>query len=227
MPRDTFNRDLQRLEDDILALGSIVEQALVGAADALKRQDAIGARRLIAQDHHVNARRLAIESDALTLIAVQQPMAGDLRLIAAILDISSELERIGDYAKGIARITLMQGEAPLLKPLVYIPRMAERAGGMLHQALEAFAKRDVQTARAIPAQDDEVDALYNQVYHELIACMLENPGVADQANHLLWAAHNVERAADRVINICERVVFTVTGEMVELATDSAGLESLA
>jgi phosphate transport system protein len=216
MPRNVFAREMQRLEDDLLALGSIVEKALVEAADILKQQDTASARRLIAQDRHVNGRRLAIEADALALIAIQQPMAGDLRTIAAVLDVSGELERIGDYAKGIGRITLMQGEAPPLKPLVHIPRMAERASGMLHQALEAFTRRDAEMARTIPAQDDEVDALYNQVYRELIVCILANPGVADQANHLLWAAHNLERAADRVTNICERVIFTVTGEMAEL-----------
>lgn len=218
MPRKAFARELQRLEDELLALGSVVEQALVETADILKRQDLPGARRLIAQDHYVNGRRLAIESEALTLIAVQQPMAGDLRLIAAILDIASELERIGDYAKGIGRITLMQGNAPPLKPVAYISPMARKAAGMLHRALEAFALRDAGKAHALPLEDDEVDELYNLVYREVIACITANPSVADRANQLLWAAHNLERAADRVTNICERVIFTVTGEMVELDT---------
>ncbi|MCX7683314.1 MAG: phosphate signaling complex protein PhoU [Anaerolineae bacterium] len=218
MPRKAFARELQRLEDDLLALGSVVEEALLETADVLKRQDLFGARRLIAQDHYINGRRLAIESEALTLIAIQQPMAGDLRLIAAVLDISSELERIGDYAKGIARITLMQGNAPPLKPLAHILPMARKAASMLHRALEAFALRDAERARALSLEDDEVDELYNLVYREAMACILANPAIADRANQLLWAAHNLERAADRVTNICERVIFTVTGEMVELDT---------
>lgn len=218
MPRKAFARELQRLEDDLLALGSAVEQALLETADILKRQDLVGARRLIAQDHYINGRRLAIEAQALTLIAIQQPMAGDLRLIAAILDVASELERIGDYAKGIARITLMQGNALPLKPIVYIVPMARKAASMLHQALEAFALRNADKARALPLEDDEVDELYNLVYREAMGCILANPSVADQANKLLWAAHNLERAADRVTNICERVIFTVTGEMLELDT---------
>ena len=140
-----------------------------------------------------------------------------------MLAIISELERIGDYAKGISKINLMIGEEPLIKPLVDLPWMAEKARDMLHRALEAFVQRDVDLARAIPADDDEVDALYNQVYRELLTFIMADPSTIDQATYLLWAAHNLERAADRVINICERVVFTVTGEMVEMDVDESGL----
>jgi len=171
----------------------------------------------------LNEKRFAIEDAALALIATQQPIAGDLRTIAAVLAIISELERIGDYAKGISKINLMMEETPLLKPLVDIPRMAEKARNMLHQALEAFVQRDVDLARAIPDEDDAVDALYNQLYRELLTFIINDPATIDQATYLLWAAHNLERAADRVINICERVVFTVTGEMVEMDVDESGL----
>jgi len=227
MPRETFDRELQRLQDEILVLGSMVENAITESVEVLKRRDFEGSRRLIAQDRLINEKRFAIEADALVLIATQQPMASDLRILAAILMIATELERIGDYAKGIARINLMIGEGPLLKPLIDIPRMAEKARTMLHRALDAFIQRDVALARAIPAEDDEVDALYNQVYRELMTFIMANPRNIDQANHLLWAAHNLERAADRVTNICERVIFTVTGRLAEMDVEDKGFESLA
>jgi len=227
MPRETFEREMQRLQDELLVLGSMVEDALMDSVEVLKRRDMEGSRRLIAQDRRINEKRFAIEGDALVLIATQQPMAVDLRTLAAVLEITTELERIGDYAKGIAKINLMLGEEPLLKPLVDVPRMAERARSMLHRALTAFVQRDVELARAIPAEDDEVDALYNQVYRELLTYIIADPRTIEQANHLLWVAHNLERAADRVINICERVVFTVTGEMAELDVESSGLEGVS
>ena len=226
MPRETFERELQRLQDQTMALGSMVEEAIMASTDVLKRRDMEGSRRVIAQDHLVNEKRFAIENDALVLIATQQPMAGDLRTIAAVLDITSELERMGDYAKGIAKINLLIGEGPLLKPLVDVPRMAEKTCDMLHRALDAFARRDTETALAIPTEDDEVDSLYNQVYRELITYILADPRVIEQANYLLWVAHNLERAADRVTNICERVIFTVTGKMVELDVKEPGLSGM-
>jgi phosphate transport system protein len=227
MPRETFERELQRLEDEILALGSMVEEAITQSVESLKRQDLEDSRRLIALDRRINGRRYAIEADALALVAMQQPMAGDLRVLAAVLDIAGELERIGDYAKGIARINLMIGEKPLLKPLVDIPHMAEKARDMLHRALNAFVQQDVELARVIPAEDDEMDNLYNQIYRELITFVAADLSAIEQANHLLWVAHNLERSADRVTNICERVVFTVTGEMVELDADTSGIESIS
>jgi phosphate transport system protein len=225
--RETFDRELQRLQDEVLILGSLVEKAIVESVELLKRRDIDGARRLIREDRRViNEKRYAIESDALTLIATQQPMAVDLRLIAAILEIAHELERMGDYAKGIAKINVMMGGQPLLKPLIDLPIMAEKARDMLHRALEAFVRRDVELARAIPEEDDEVDALYNQVYRELLTLMMQNPRDIDRATYLLWVAHNLERTADRVANICERVIFTVTGEMVEMDVDESGLAGI-
>ena len=215
--RETFEKDLQKLQDDILVLGSMVEDALMESVSLLKKRDLNGSRRLIEADRRINEKRFDIETETLTLIATQQPMAGDLRTLAAVLEIATELERIGDYAKGISNINLMIGEDPLLKPLVDIPRMAEKARDMLHRSLEAFVNRNVQLAKLIPAEDDEVDSLYNQVYRELLSMILANPQVIDQATYLLWVAHNLERTADRVVNICERVVFTVTGEMEEMS----------
>jgi phosphate transport system protein len=227
MARETFEKKLQALVDQVLVLGSMVENALTESVAGLKRKDLEASRRLVARDRIINEMRFEIEADALALIATQQPMAVDLRTLAAVLDIASELERIGDYAKGIARINLMIGGEPYIKPLVDLPAMASRASEMLHESLEAFALRDADLARAIPDKDDEVDALYNQVYRELLTLIMADPSRIDQANFLLWAAHNLERAADRVTNICERVIFTVTGEMVELDMETTGPESIA
>jgi len=194
----------------------MVEKAILQSVDQLKRRDLAGARQLMAQDRLLNEQRYAIERECLTLIATQQPMASDLRVIAAILELATELERIGDYAKGIAKITLLLGDRPPLKPLVDIPRMADKACDMLHRALDAFVRRDVTAAQTIPMEDDEVDALYNQVYRELITYIMADPGCIERANYLLWVAHNLERTADRVTNICERTIFTVTGELTEI-----------
>jgi len=221
MVREAFERELQRLQDEMVAMASMVEDAIVESVEILKRRDMRGARRLIARDEDINEKRFAIEADCLVAIATQQPMASDLRVLAAILDIVDELERIGDYAKGIATINIKIGEGPLLKPLIDLPIMADKARSMLHRAVDAFIQRDVELARSIPAEDDMIDALYDQVYRELITYILADPRCIKQANYLLWAAHNLERFADRVINICERVIFTVTGELVELNSEDS------
>jgi phosphate transport system protein len=216
MPRETFERELKTLQDELLTLGSMVEQAVREAVDALKWRDCETARRVYDNDRLINEKRFEIELDCLVMIATQQPMARDLRMLAAILEINTELERIGDYAKGICRINLLLGSEPLVKPLVDIPSMAELGLDMLHRALGAFVNRDAATAHAIPLEDDQVDALYNQVNRDLLDIMLADPSTLNRANYLLWAAHNLERLADRVTNICERVVFMVTGEIIEL-----------
>jgi phosphate transport system protein len=202
--------------DDILVMGSMVEEAITTSVAALKRRDFEDSRRIYANDQEINQKHYDIENDCITLIATQQPMARDLRLLAAVLEVNTELERIGDYAKGIARINLMLGDQPLVKPLIDIPRMAEKAVDMLHRSLSAFISRDVVAARSIPEEDDEVDDLYNQVYRELLTIMIADPSTIDRATYLLWVAHNLERAADRVTNICERILFVVTGEIREL-----------
>jgi phosphate transport system protein len=220
MLRQSFERDLQHLQDQVSILGSMVEKTLIASVDYLKARDFASSRRLIAQDRVINEKRFEIEAEILAMIATQQPMARDLRILAAMLEVITELERIGDYGKGIAKINLMIGDEPLIKPLVDIPRMVEKACDMLHRALDAFMRRDVEMARAIPKEDDEVDALYNQVNRELITYIMADPRNMEQANYLLWAAHNLERAGDRVTNICERVVFAVTGTMAELDSHS-------
>jgi phosphate transport system protein len=216
MPRENFERELHKLQDETLILGDMVEQAVREAMQALLSRDQDDARRIYADDRLVNEKRFKIEQECLTVLATQQPMARDLRLLAAILEIITELERIGDYAKGICRITLLLGNEPLVKPLIDIPRMAEIGLDMLHRALSAFIARDAEAARAIPEEDNQVDALYNKVYHDLIEIMIANPSLVDRANLLMWAAHNLERLSDRVTNICERTVFVVSGENIEI-----------
>jgi phosphate transport system protein len=215
MARTHYYREVQRLQDQLLMLGSMVRQSIMDSVEALRTRDLATSRRLIAYDREINARKFAIEEGCLSLIATQQPTAGDLRLLAAILEISTELERMGDYAKGISKINLYIGYDPLVKPLHEIPRMCDKAMDMLRRALDAFVNQDVEAARQIPLEDDEVDELYNQVNRELIALIVQNPELIDRANYLSWVAHNLERAADRVTNICERVIYTVTGDLVE------------
>ncbi|MGE5840902.1 MAG: phosphate signaling complex protein PhoU [Deltaproteobacteria bacterium] len=222
MSRNAFDRELQDLEQRLQELGRMVEEALVEAVDALKRRDLEKARQIIDADRSVNERRYAIEHETLVVIATQQPMAVDLRTLAAVLEIATELERIGDYAKGIAKITIKMGTDPFVKPLIDIPRMAEKALNMLHRALQAFFGRDTELARAIPMEDDEMDALYDQIFRELTTYIIAEPRLVDRASYLIWVAHNLERAADRVVNICERVIFMVTGEIVEFDDKTVG-----
>jgi len=217
--RTHYEKQLQGLQDELLVLGSMVSKALVDSLDILKRQDLDAARQLIAADRVINKKRFKIEDECLTLIATQQPMARDMRLLAAVLEIASELERIGDYAKGIGRITLYIGKQPLVKPLVHLPQMCAVVIEMLRSSLDAFINQDVAAARQIPKRDDEVDDLYNTINRELIQIITANPSTIDNANYLSWAAHNLERAADRSTNICERIVYTVTGEFVEVDTE--------
>jgi phosphate transport system protein len=216
MIRKTFEHEIQQVKDEVLLLGSMVEQAILTSVDVLKKRDIKGAEKIIAGDALINKKRFDIENQLMILIATQQPMAHDLRLLASTMEIISELERMGDYAKGIANINVRMGEETLLKPLIDIPRMAEIGVGMLHRSLSAFINEDVETAKAIPVEDDQVDALYNQVYHELMLYVIQDPKSIERANWLLWVAHNLERVADRVTNICERTVFIATGEMGEI-----------
>ena len=175
-----------------------------------------GSRRILEEDQDINRKRFEIENQVMILIATQQPMAHDLRLLASIMEIISELERMGDYAKGIANINIRMGDQPLLKPLIDVPRMAQKDVDMLHRSLTAFINEDLEAAKTIPMEDDEVDALYNQIYRELMTFIIADPKVIERANWLLWVAHNLERVADRVTNICERTIFIATGELVEI-----------
>jgi len=214
--RTAFHKKLREIQDDILAMGSMVSKAILRSIEALKNRDLDLARQIVADDQKINDKRFEIEEKCVQLIATQQPMASDLRIIIAILNITTEIERIGDYAVGIARIAIMIGDEPPLKPLIDIPRMAEQTVDMLRRSLDAFVNHDADTARKIATEDDLVDNLYNQVFRELLVFMMEDPRTVTRATRLIWVAHNLERGADRVTNICERVVFVVTGKMEEI-----------
>jgi len=216
MVRKTFESEIQQVKDDVLILGSMVEKALLDSVEALKKRDIKAAEKLFVEDREINKKRFEIENHLMVLIATQQPMAHDLRLLASSMEIISELERMGDYAKGISNINIRMGDTPLLKPLIDVPRMAQKGVDMLHRSLTAFVNEDVETAKALPVEDDEVDALYNQIYRELMTFVIADPKTIERANWLLWVAHNLERFADRVTNICERTVFIVTGKMTEI-----------
>ena len=214
--RAVFHKKLREIQDDVLAMGSMVSKAILRSIDALKNRDLELAHQIIGDDQKINAKRFEIEEKCIQLIATQQPMASDLRITIAILNITTEIERIGDYAVGIARIVVLIGDEPPLKPLVDIPRMAEQVVDMLQRSLNAFLNRDAEAARKIAAEDDLVDHLYDQIFRELITFMAEDRKTITRATRLIWTAHNLERAADRVTNICERVVFIVTGRMEEI-----------
>lgn len=214
--RTTYHKKLREIQDDILAMGSMVGKAILRSVDSLKNRDLELAHQIIFDDKKINSKRFEIEEKCIELIATQQPMASDLRIIIAILNITTEIERIGDYAVGIARVAVMIGDEPPLKPLIDIPHMAEKTVDMLHRSLDAFLNRDAAAARKISAEDDLVDQLYDQVFRELLTFMAEDPKTITRATRLIWAAHNLERSADRVTNICERVAFIVTGKMEEI-----------
>jgi phosphate transport system protein len=216
MTRTALDRQLAEIQEDMLVLAGMVESAIDRGIQALRNRDAELAREIIADDIKINRRRYETEERCLELIATQQPMAGDLRTIAAILYIIVDLERMGDHAEGIAKIALTLADEPPLKPYIDIPRMAQIATRMLMGSLEAFKHRDAARARAICNEDDEVDALYDQVYRELVTYMLQDSKTIERATHLTWVAHNLERIADRVTNICERVVYLVEGKIEEL-----------
>src|SRR5689334_14037213 len=199
----------------MLVMASMVEKAIEHAVASLKARDARLAQKVIDDDFKINQQRFGIEEECLLLIATQQPIASDLRIIAAVLNIITDLERMGDHAEGIATISLMIADEPPLKPLIDIPRMDEIARSMLSRSVDAFMRRDAGSARQIAAEDDLIDDLYEQVYRELLTFMMADPGTINRATHLLWVAHNLERIADRVTNICERVVFLTTGKMEE------------
>ncbi|MBC8264449.1 MAG: phosphate signaling complex protein PhoU [Anaerolineales bacterium] len=218
MPRETFDEQIGELQEDLLALGDLTDEAIERSIHSLVNRDLELAQRVIDEDVLINQAQCDLEEKCLVLIATQQPLARDLRVIIAVSSISIELERMGDYAKGIAKVTLMIGDQPPLKPLIDIPRMAEKGRQLLHQQLDAFIRRDPDTARRLGDGDDEVDALYDQVYRELVFFMMQDPRTITRATHLLWVAHNLERIADRTTNIGERVVFLVTGRVEELNT---------
>ncbi len=213
--RTYFDRQLQQLQDDLIIFGSMVSEALLNSVKALRERDVVKAEQIIGYDRSLNERRFGIEDRCLTLLATQQPTARDLRLIAAVMETNTELERMGDYAKGISRITRMLGAECTLSIPPQIQKMAELGVDALRRALDAFINQDLGAAKSIPLEDDAMDVMYNDVNREIITRMMAHPDQSDQLNYITWAAHNLERFGDRVTNICERIMYTITGEFLE------------
>ena len=217
MARTDFDRELNTLMDELLSLGSMVQKSVLLSLDALKTRDLKLSQEVITDDDAIDDKAVEIEETCIDLMATQQPLAGDLRTIVTLLLVSSELERMGDYAEGIAKIGLRIGEEALLKPLIDIPRIGDLASNMLRLSLETLVSRDVEGAKQVILMDDDVDALYNQIYRELVLMMIENPKNIQRATYLLWVAHDLERIADRATNISERTIFMVTGEKWDIS----------
>ncbi len=216
MPRTSFENDIDGVKARVFQLGLEAERAMTDGLEALRTRDRVLARAMIERDAALNRERYAIEEHCLTLMATQQPMAGDLREIVSVLLIAIELERIADHAKNLAEIVIHMGDEPLLKPLLDIPRMVETCQEMLRQALDAFARHDVKLGRAVCRRDDEIDNLYQQIFRELLTFVIEDPRTVPRALHLLFAAHNLERIGDRITNIAERAIYAATGRLEEL-----------
>jgi phosphate transport system protein len=219
MGRESFSRVLSQLKDEVLILGSMVEESIQDAVDALVRRDETAARTIARRDQAINEKRFAIENAVLIQMATQQPMAHDLRTLAAMLEVINELERMGDYAKGIAKVTLRLRGQDVAFPLRDFQGMASLGVNMLHRGLAAFVNEDIAQSRQIAQDDEQVDDAYLRIYRRLVEGMILNPIYIDQSNYLMWVAHNLERLADRVVNICERTIFTCTGELMELDTE--------
>ena len=216
MVRADFDQQLSALQQEVEVLAGIVEKSINRAVDGLKRRDLEESQRVIQDDDYIDQKRFEIEERCIDLIATQQPMARDLRVIIALLHIVVELERMGDYAEGIAKISMAMGDSPPLKPLIDIPRMAEKATGMLRDSIDCLLNRDLVKANQVCQADDEVDELYDQVYRELLLFMIQDPQTIQRATYLLWVSHDLERIADRATNIAEQVIFLVTGKLTEI-----------
>jgi phosphate transport system protein len=214
--RTAYHKELKALEAEVCTLADMAGEAVKKSIKSLKDRDIKTSKEVVKNDAVINAKRFEIEGRCLLLLATQQPMAVDLRVIAAILSIITDLERIADHAEGTANISVMIGKDPLVKPIVHLPEMAKISLKMLSDSMKAFKARDDKSARAVCDVDDEVDALYDEVYKELLMIMIEDQKTIKGATYLMWAAHNMERVADRVTNIAERVVFMVTGKLEEM-----------
>jgi phosphate transport system protein len=214
--RGLLDKELDQLREHLIKMSDMVQKAIMGSVEALKQRDVEAAKKIIDDDEKINKLRYKVERLGVVAIATQQPMASDLRTIIAAMHTAIEMERMADHAAGIAEIVKEVAKEPLLKPLVDVPRMAVIACEMLQGAIEAFISGDVDAAKAIAKRDSEVDDLYDQVLRELLTYMIQDPSSVQRATYLLWSAHGLERIADRVTNVCERVLFMETGKFKEL-----------
>ncbi len=211
MLRGNFREHIKKLEEDIKVLSDMVITAINRSTEALMSRNIEQAKKISADDELINSKRYEIEESCIHLIALQQPVATDLREIIAILNITTELERMGDYADGNAKIVVLLGNESFPKPLTTLALMSEKSVSMLKRSIEAFINRDAKAATAICNEDDDVDRLHDQWSKELLKYMIDSPEEINKSTYLVWAGHNLERIADRVTNICERIIFLVTG----------------
>ena len=214
MIRQGFDQELETLRQDLVRMGQIVQDAIRNAVDALARQDKVLAQQVMDGDDVIDSMQIDIEDRCISLIARQQPVAKDLRILGTGLKITTDLERIGDHAFDIAKIVLLIGDEPLIKPLVDIPRMAAMAQSMLEDSLQAYLKLDVQLAEKVRRDVEKVNQLFLQVFNELLALMLEDPKTINQATQLMFVARYLERIADHSTNVAEWVIYLVTGKRV-------------
>jgi phosphate transport system protein len=217
MPRALLEQIIKSLKAKLIVLEEMVSRAAEEAVDALLENDNEKSKAVYLGDKVINQKRFEIENECLVAIATQQPLATDLRILSSILEIATELERMGDYAKGIAKINLMiDKKSTKAKPILEVREMIEITIDMLQRAIRAFVDGDAAAARAIPKDDDKVDELFSRIYLGLVDDMIAKKKHISLANHLQWVVHNIERMADRVVNICERTLFVSTGEMSEI-----------
>lgn len=216
MTRESFHHELAELRRDLARMGTRVEEAIAAALQSLIQRDRALAEQVVAGDDEIDAMELEIEQRCLTLVALQQPMASDLRIIGATLKALTDLERLADHAVDIARITIRLGDQPFIKPLIDIPRMGEVAKGMVRDALTAYIRQDAQLALEMIRRDHELDHLYRQIFDELVPIMARDPSTVPQAAQLLFVALHLERMGDHATNIGEWVIYMVTGERREL-----------
>lgn len=223
MGREIFDKKLWELNQNLHSLETMVGKMMIDSVDFLLKRDLEASHRIYNHDLFVNQMHIQIEENCIILIATQQPIAADLRYLSSLIDVNNQLERMGDYAKGIARINNLIGDEQLLPPFHYLPQMADLTVDMLQRAVIAFLENDIETSKAIPPEDDLVDDLFNQVFLEIFPLVQQNPSAFKCANYLLWAAHNLERTADRVTNICERTIYNITGHLhvFDLTDDGA------
>ena len=210
--RQSFDQELESLRQELVHMGQIVQDSIKNAVDALARRDKTLAQQVMDGDDLIDSMQVDIEDRCISLIARQQPVATDLRILGTGLKITTDLERIGDHAFDIAKIVLLIGDEPLIKPLVDIPRMAVMAQSMLEDSLQAYLKLDIQLAEKVCRDDDLVDQLYHQVFRELLTYMLEDPKKINQATQLIFVARYLERIADHSTHVAEWVIYLVTGE---------------
>jgi len=216
MPIKELNLEIGNIRDEILILSSMVEKAMLDSALALRNHDFDASGKILHGDLQINKKRFALEGIIISFIARGQPLSQDLRRLTSMLDMCSELERMGDYAKGLASINLRSEGLTLPRVLADLHHMAEKAVDMLHRAISAFVNEDADAAMSLIGEDNLIDALYRQIYYEALDIAVDDPKKIEWVNFVLWSAHNIERFADRVTNICERTIYVVTGELNEL-----------